>query len=589
MTKTWWAKLVVLLFFIGMAGVYVYPTLSNLDVEKSKFPFKQKINLGLDLQGGLYMVLGVDFNKVFKEVVSRQVSSLRDGLKDKGINAKRVEFLKEGGTAEDPRLIVEFDAAKRDELYDLIKKSYWTLRLAAEKPGVFELGLSTEYRSEVRDNTINQSIEVIRNRIDEFGVAEPVISSQGSDRVVVELPGVKDIDRAKDLIGRTAKLEFRIVNTKAMDPGKVAELVATIEKDHKISYKEGTKFSEYVRQINEKAKGKIPADSEIAFEKISGMERVARARNGEESKAKLDKEGEKAIYNPYLLFARAEVTGDDLEDAQVSFDQDSRMPNVSFSLNPRGADAFDKLTGEHVNDFLAIVLDNIVHSAPRINGRIPGGRGQITLGRGNQEDILREAKDLAIVLRAGALPAQLEFLEQRVVGPSLGQDSIQKGAKAGVVGILAIFIFMIFYYRGSGLVATFSLLLNALFILAILVGIEATLTLPGIAGIALTIGMAVDSNVIIFERIRDELSEGKSVLASVEAGFGKAFSAIFDANITHGIIAVILMTYGTGPIRGFAISLLIGIFTTLFCAVTVAKLLFDGYLSAKPDMKKLSI
>ncbi|MBL7715299.1 MAG: protein translocase subunit SecD [Bdellovibrionales bacterium] len=587
MTKAWWAKLVVLTFFIGMAGVYVYPTLSNMDVEKSKFPFKQKINLGLDLQGGLYLVLGVDFNKVFKDVVSRQVTSLRDGLKDKGITPKRVEFLKESAV-EDPRLILEFDPAKRTELYDLIKKSYWTLRLAAEKPGVFELGLSTEYRAEVRDTTINQSIEVIRNRIDEFGVAEPVISSQGSDRVVVELPGVKDIDRAKDLIGRTAKLEFRIVNTKAMDPGKVAELVASIEKEHGISYKEGSKFSDYVRLINEKAKGKIPADSEIAFEKISSMEKLARARSGETPAKAKDKDAG-ATYTPYLLFSRADVTGDDLEDAQVSFNQEDRMPNVSFSLNPRGAETFGKLTTEHVNDFLAIVLDNIVHSAPRINGPIPGGRGQITLGAGNQEDVLREAKDLAIVLRAGALPAQLEFLEQRVVGPSLGQDSIQKGAKAGIVGILAIFIFMIFYYRGSGMVAAFSLLLNALFIFAILVGIEATLTLPGIAGIALTIGMAVDSNVIIFERIRDELSEGKSVLAAVEAGFGKAFSAIFDANITHGIIAVILMTYGTGPIRGFAMSLLIGIFTTLFCAVTVAKLIFDGYLSAKPDLKKLSI
>jgi preprotein translocase subunit SecD len=201
---------------------------------------------------------------------------------------------------------------------------------------------------------------------------------------------------------------------------------------------------------------------------------------------------------------------------------------------------------------------------------------------------MKEATDLAIVLRAGALPAQLDFLEQRVVGPSLGQDSIQSGVRAGLIGCLAIFVFMIFYYRMSGVVAVVSLILNALFIVAILIGMEATLTLPGIAGLALTIGMAVDSNVIIFERIRDELHEGKSVQGAVEAGFQKAFSAIFDANITHGIVAIILLNYGTGPIRGFAISLLIGIITTLFCAVTVCKLIFDGYL-ARGEVKKLSI
>ena len=272
-------------------------------------------------------------------------------------------------------------------------------------------------------------------------------------------------------------------------------MIAGAEKTGGFSYKEGQKFSDYVSKLNEALKGKIPAGDEVAFERTKSQ----------------PGQPETGSRVPYLLFSKTEVTGDDLQDAQVQIDQENRRPNVSFTLNPHGAAAFDKLTSENIGHRLAIVLDNIVHSAPVIQSRIGGGRGQITLGRGGDEDVMKEAKDLSIVLRAGALPAQLDFLEQRVVGPSLGQDSIEKGARAGIIGCLMVFVFMIFYYRGSGVVATISLLLNALFSLAILIGMEATLTLPGIAGIALTIGMAVDSNVIIFERIRDELTEGKSI------------------------------------------------------------------------------
>jgi len=562
MTKNWWAKLSLLVFFVGLSVVYVYPTLSGLDVEKSRFPFKQKINLGLDLQGGLYMVLGVDFNKVFKDVVDRQGSSLQDGMKEKKIEFKSVKTMRDGLPAEDPHIVVEFDAAKRDELYKHIKKDYWTLRFVDEKPGRFELGLSREYRVDIRDRTMNQSIEVIRNRIDEFGVTEPSIASQGTDRVVVELPGVKEVDRAKDLIGKTAKLEFKIVNDKAMNPGQVAELVSKIEKDNNLFYKEGQKFSAYVARINELAKGKIPESNEIAFERV-------RTVTGQ--------------YDPnqriaYLLHSKTEVTGDDLQDANVSFDQENRRPIVTFSLNPRGASMFDKVTGEHVKERLAIVLDNIVHSAPVIQTRISGGHGQITLGTGEGDQLMKEAKDLAIVLRAGALPAQLDFLEQRVVGPSLGQDSIRKGVLASFVGMLAVFLFIMFYYRVSGVIAATSLLLNVLFVLGILVGLEATLTLPGIAGIALTVGIAVDSNIVIYERIREELRLGKKPQGAVEAGFQKALRTILDANVTNAAAAVVLLIYGTGPIKGFAVTMLIGIITTLFSAVFVSKLIFDWYL-----------
>jgi protein-export membrane protein SecD len=567
LTGQWWVKFLVLMACVTLALVYVYPTLSKLDPEKSKFPFKQKINLGLDLQGGLYMVLGVDFEKVYRDVVSRQTISMAETLKDFS-GVKSVKGLEESAS-EDPRILIEFEPSKRDAVREKIRKDYeWAFRLADEAPGKFQMGLTVEYRNEIREKTMAQSIEVIRNRIDEFGVSEPSITTQGSDRVVVELPGVKDVDRAKQLIGQTAKLEFRIVNTKVSEAQDLQGLVAKIEKDHGITFKPGQRFSEYTRLINEKAKGQIPEDSEIAFERI-------RPQVGDDVKVQENE----LMRRPYLLFKRVDVTGDDLQDAQVSFEQETRKPSVAFSLNPKGAQAFDKLTGEHVGDFLAIVLDGIVHSAPRINSRIGGGNGQITLGAGNYDQTLREARDLAIVLRAGALPAQLEFLEQRVVGPSLGEDSIRKGGRAALIGSALAMLFVLFYYKVSGVIAVLSLLLNVLFVLACLVGLEATLTLPGIAGIALTVGMAVDSNIIIFERIRDELRAGKSILGSIEAGFEKAFSAILDSNLTSAAAAIVLLIYGTGPIRGFAVTMLIGIVTTIFTAVFVARVLFDLYYS----------
>lgn len=567
MSRSWWLKFILLCVFVVSAGVYVYPTIANLDPEKSKFPFKQKINLGLDLQGGLYMVLGVDFNKVYRDVVERQSTSLRDRFKEKNITVTQVKMVREGFAADDPRILIDFDAAKREEVYQLLKKEFtWNLRLAGETPGHFEMGLTHDYRADVRERTLNQSIEVIRNRIDEFGVSEPAISSQGTDRVVVELPGVKEVERAKELIGRTAKLEFKIVDDKSMGPGELQSLISEIETKNNIAYKDGQKFSDYVRKLNEFAKGKIPQDDEISFQR---------------QKNEMGQEGR----IPYLLHSKTEVTGNDLQDASVQIDPEKNKPSVSFVLNPRGATLFETLTKENTGRRLAIVLDNIVHSAPQINERIPGGRGVISLGRGDGDSMMKEAKDLAIVLRAGALPAQLDFLEQRVVGPSLGQDSIHKGALASLIGSGVVFAFVAVYYQVSGLIAVFSLLLNVLFVLACLVGLEATLTLPGIAGIALTVGIAVDSNVVIYERIREELRHGKGPGGAVEAGFQKAFRTILDANVTNAFAAIVLLMFGTGAIKGFAVTLLIGIVTTLFTAVFVCRLIFDLYLKVLEGRK----
>lgn len=570
MERKWWWKFGLLVAMTTLGAAYVYPTLFVKDPSTSKFPIKQKINLGLDLQGGLYMVLGVDFNKVMKDVVDRQGAALQSRLKEKQIQTSNLRLVTttDGARVDDPQFILDVDPAQKEAARALAKEEYFILRLASEKPGALQFGLTTEYRAELREKTIDQSIEVIRNRIDEFGVAEPTIASQGLDRIVVELPGLSDVERAKALIGRTAKLEFKIVDEETMSSKNAAQLVADIEKEKGLkapgipgNESVTMKFSEYVAAINAAAKGKIPATSEIAFQRVEGPT------------------GATVGYEPYILIARADVTGDDLSDARVSFNQESgvNQPVVSFSLNPKGAATFGRLTGDNLRKRLAIVLDNVVYSAPVIQAQITEN-GQITLGRGNIDQMMKEAKDLSIVLRAGALPAQLEFQEQRVVGPQLGQDSIRKGTTAALIGAILVFLFVMVYYKFSGVIAVFSLALNILFVLAILVGLEATLTLPGIAGIALTVGIAVDSNVLIYERIRDELTAGKSLRAAVELGFDKAFRTILDSNISNGAAAIVLLNFGTGPIKGFAVSLMIGIVTTLFTAVFVCRLLIDAYV-----------
>lgn len=569
MSRSWWGKLILLVVVTVGAVIYVTPTVLNLDSQNSKFFFKQKINLGLDLQGGVYMVLGVDFKKVFNDVAERLADNLNDDVKKKTIACGTAKVLKEG---DDPKVEIECtNADAKAKVYQLVKRDE-TFRITEDKGNTYQFGISKLYKDTVREKTISQSIEVIRNRIDEFGVAEPVITSQGTDRLSVELPGIKDVEHAKELIGRTAKLEFKIVDTEHMSADEVAALVSEMEAKNNLSYKEGDKFSEYVRKINELAKGKIPADTEIAFE------REGRRANSEGKLGRI----------AHLLHKRADVTGDDLQDAYVQIDQQDNRPQVGLRFNAKGADKFGRVTAENVHKQLAIVLDGIVHSAPNIQQAIPSGVAQITLGQGDYNTLLKEAKDLAIVLRAGALPAQLEFLEQRVVGPSLGADSIAKGKLASMVGCLVVFLFMAVYYRLSGVIADISLVLNVLFVLAILVGMEATLTLPGIAGIALTVGIAVDSNVVIYERIREELRTGKAPKVAVDAGFSKAFHTIMDANVTNAVAAIVLFNYGTGPVKGFAVTLLIGIITTLFTAVFVCRLLFDWYMD-KFEVKELSI
>ena len=568
MKRSWWIRFSFLAFVGFISLLMVIPTIFDLD-EESNFPVKSKINLGLDLQGGLYMVLGIDFNKVYFDEVQNYLKKIQYVLEDEGIAS---ESGKTDRTNEsDPKASLKILRSEDVEAAKAKIKSYFPgyLRLTQEQGGVLTYALANVAKNQIEEQSVGKSIEVIRNRIDEFGVSEPEIFSQGNDRIVVQLPGVKDIERAKDLIGKTAKLQFQMVNDE-MNSEALQGLLRKGE-EQGISYKKGTRFSRYVAELNAFLEKDLPEGHSLAFEKV-----FSRATN----------EVENII--PYLVETKSDLDGDALQDARVQIDPAQNEPYVSLSFKSRGAKLFERLTEENVGRRMAIVLDGNIYSAPNINEKIAGGFARITLGRGNFDKTLKEARDLALVLRAGALPVQLEFEEQRTIGPSLGRDSIVKARYASLIGITMVLLFILIYYRLSGGIATLTLLFNVLFVLACLVAFEATLTLPGIAGIALTIGMAVDANIIIYERIREEVRKGLSYYKAVESGFSHAFWTIIDANITTALAGVCLLNFGTGPIKGFAVTLLIGIVATIYSSYFVSKLLFEYYMNSV-EGQKLSI
>lgn len=542
-----------------VALLYVLPSIKVLPASVlAKLPFHSTVNLGLDLQGGSYLTFRVEIEKALTQALVSQVDAVREALKKEGLEAAFTVV----DTPNSPSKVSVTGSPKSlQRARDVIKEDFRELEVSDESSDKVNVSLTYQYSQELRNSILDQSVRVVRNRVDEFGVSEPSISTKGADKIVVELPGVKDVNQAKDLIGQTAKLEFRLVDEETMRTLQASALPEILDKKFNLKFTENMKLSEYTEKANALLKDQIPEKSEIVFER------------------------EKSLIG-YVLFKNAPVTGGDLQSAQVTRGQ-FKEPQVSFTFKSEGAKRFGELTEANIGKRLAIVLDGTVKSAPVINSKITG-QGVITVGRGgNRNETYKEASNLSIVLRAGALPASLQLQEQRVVGPSLGEDSIRYGVTAGVVGCALIFMFMISYYRLSGTIATISLLLNLLFSFAILIGIGATLTLPGIAGLALIIGMGVDSNVLIFERMRDEILEGSVPDGAVHQGFKRAFTAIFDANITHGIVGLVLYNFGTGPLKGFAVTLLIGIFTTLFCAVTVCQLMFEHYLKFKP--KRLSI
>jgi protein-export membrane protein SecD len=443
-----------------------------------------------------------------------------------------------------------------------------------------------------RADAVDRAIETIRNRIDQIGVGEHVVQKQGTDRVLVQLPGVLDTDRAKQIVGRTARLEFKLVKNDSEIEGLANRLdtflAARTPADSALADTAAAArpFSSLVRSAGN---GAILFDEE-AMPAVNDM--LARARGvipGNTtlawSRQSTDISGKPGRFL-YLLENKVDLTGDHLQDAQYAVGVDPQNPSgpgVQLRMTKEGGAIFYRLTRANVGRQLAIVLDNAVFSAPRINDAIKGGEAVIT---GIDQD--QEARDLSVVLRAGALPADMTIVEERTVGPSLGADSIRQGITAGWVGALIVVVFMLVYYQASGGIAVLALVLNIFYLFAFMVLIRATLTLPGLAGIILTIGMAVDANILVFERIREELTAGRSVRGAIDAGFKRAWITIFDANTTVVITAVALLLFATGPVKGFGLTLMIGIIINLFTAVFVSRVVFDA-VTERFNLKRLSI
>ncbi len=495
------------------------------------------IVLGLDLQGGLHLVFEVEGDKAVEITTDRYASRLRDLFAKKKLTADvNVSGL---------NITV---SPSNVETRKVVEDNYPSLK-PVETGNRLVYRISDKEALRIKEGAADQALETIRNRIDQFGVAEPTILRQGENEIVVQLPGVKDPKRAIDLIGKTAQLEFKLVDDEAKVAAEIPQSIEPGEEEN------------LLKQFTEK----IPEDDTILFEK------------------KVNRETGAAIKIPILLKKQAAITGDLLSEAKVNIDSRFNEPYVSLSFNTDGAKKFEEITGANVKKRLAIILDNAVYSAPVIQEKISGGDAQIT---GNFT--MEEAKDLSIVLRAGALPAPLKMLQNVTVGPSLGRDSIEAGKMAGIIGTIAVVLFMIFYYRLSGIIADFALLLNIILLLGAMASLNATLSLPGIAGIILAIGMAVDSNVLMFERMRDELRAGKTPRAAVDSGYDKAFWTIFDSHVTTLITAAVLFQFGTGPIKGFAVTLSLGVAINLFTALVGTKSIFD-IINSKRELKKLSI
>ncbi len=493
------------------------------------YPLREKIHLGLDLQGGMHLVLEVQVEKAVEAVLNRTANDIMRNMEDNDIDFERVSTI-----ADNMIQVTLFHADSLSEIRNVLRdypfmkeKKFDAERLILN----YEMDSSETKR--IEENAVDQGLETIRNRVDEFGVAEPTIQRQGARRILIQLPGITDTKRAKDLIGKTALLEFKLVDD-----------------DH---------------SVQDALAGRLPEGDEILYQR------------------QVNKETGEVTRIPYLIKKQSVLTGDSLLNAEVSIDQSYNEPYVSITFDKQGARRFRDITRQNVRKRLAIVLDNNVFSAPVIQEEIAGGQAQIT-GRFSME----EARDLAIVLRAGTLPAPVIILEERDVGPSLGRDSIEKGIKSVLMGGLFVVIFVALYYKLAGVVADVALLLTLIILSGALAYFGASLTLPGIAGIILTVGMAVDANVLIFERIREELRIGKTVRAAVDMGFSKAFKTILDANVTTVIAAIVLFQFGTGAIRGFAITLSIGIAASMFTSVFVSRVIFDTVLSLR-KVKKLSI
>lgn len=496
---------------------------------------KSGLKLGLDLRGGIHLVMQV----VTADALRVETQDVLEHVKDEA--GKRGVALSPAGPADASGFTLKIDEkTETAKLRDLLKASLppnaWDV---SERGREWKVSLRDAERMVIEDQAVRQAVETVRNRVDALGVAEPFIGRQGSDRILIQLPGVDDPARVKEIIGTTGLLELKLVDEKG-GPYPAADAAAA-------AYG-----------------GTIPQDLLV----VEGFSEDSEART------------RTTVY--YVLKRASVITGRDLKNARVGRDK-FNQPAVEFFLNAAGAVKFGDATGRNVGKRLAIVLDNRVQSAPVINSQIKDTgiiEGNFTLDR---------AEALTLVLKSGALPAQMISLEERTVGPSLGLDSIRQGILAAIVGMVLVFIATVLYYRLAGVNAVLALVLNAVILLGAMAWINATLTLPGIAGFILTIGMAVDSNVLIFERIREEMDGGKAARAGIDLGFKRAFGTIIDTHVTTISAAAFLFQFGTGPVRGFAVTLVIGLAASMFTAVFVSHLLFDLVYGSKPKVETISI
>lgn len=510
-------RIVVFLFAFLFGVIFSIPSLTQSDEGK-------KITLGLDLQGGLHMLLSVKSDVAVESRLKSIGTSVKYNLEEEEIIFDDLR-IGEG--------VVRFEILDKDDLPKLTKLLAEELQgVTANQEGlVFKLTLTPEEIEQTKQQAINQAVETIRNRLNLFGLAEPTVAKQGTDKILVEVPGIKtqeDEQRIRELIAKAAHLQMM-----AVDEGRAAR-VDTMSEEEAESY------------------GDV----------------ILRDVNDEQIK--------------YLLYSIPILDGSMLVDAKVGYDQQNNQPLINFKLNGQGAKIFGDFSGESVGKRMAVVLDGKVYSAPVIRERIGGGSGQIS---GNFTP--QEAHDVAIALRSGALLAPVQVEEKRSVGPSLGADSIKASSIALVVGFVMVVIFMLLYYGMAGMVSNVALIANLFLILAVMSMFEATLTLPGMAGIVLTVGMSVDANVIINERIRELLHQGNSITKSIEQGYNNAFTAIWDANITTLIAAVVLFAYGTGPIKGFSLTISIGILASMLTAILGTHGVYQ-WLLPKIDKKRLN-
>ena len=508
-----------------------------------------RINLGLDLQGGIDLTLTVEVEEAVSSSVSRDVQSIEDSAVDMGLVIDGVRRRRGEPVVE----VSASSAISRSEITDAVRRNGdYIANSAYDEDGKtwYPYELSDEAQVEISTRAVDQALEGLRNRVDATGVKEPSIVKKG-DGINIQLPGLDNLQQAIDVIGTTAVLEFYLVDEEFDTVELEKGLIAAEEALPTAEYEDDGTLNDWM--IDE---GIVGENRMVLWEYITRDDGAERRDT------------------PYVLKSPAMISGDDINDAFVQWDR-LGDPYVSLEFKGPGGKKFGQVTGDNVGKRFAIVLDDQVRSAPVIREKISGGRAQISMGSGDMGSMQSEAQILSMVLRTGALPAPVTIAEVRTVGAQLGADSVSQGVRGTMVGGALVLVFMLIYYSKIGFVANIALAMNVVFILALLATMGATLTLPGIAGIALTVGMAVDANIIIYERIREELRLGKTARSAVDAGFENGFSAVLDANVTTAIAGIVLYSYGTGPIKGFAVTLLIGIVTTLFTAVFVSRTFMD--------------